>query len=274
MTSVKYPSQSSEPIFRNLAEFWAAATIEGPAAKVEPLASKGEPSPPVGERPAPTAESETEASPAPFRLVRPGLVEAAVREPLWFCPPSLVAHRGSLEFARDSELERESLGLFLYKALLGERSCFALAGGEGELYLGRGQERVFLLYLAEETLWVQGYSILAFQRILNHRVQLMGQVGGLVAGGLYAVRLEGRGWVALSVSGEVAALRSTPAKPLRAVPIHLLAWSQALEPHLQTEHSLFNMVVKGCGDGAQFTFQGEGWVALHGEENYMYPQVR
>jgi uncharacterized protein (AIM24 family) len=93
-------------------------------------------------------------------------------------------------------------------------------------------------------------------------MQLVGHGVGLAAGGLAAVRLSGHGLFAVATHGQPLALPVTPDAPVNTDPHATLAWSDSLEPVLQTDLSWRSMVGHGGQEAFQMHFAGEGFVVV------------
>ena len=213
-------------------------------------------------------------SACPFRLLNESMMQAEVDGLIWLRPVAIAAHQGQLKFARDPELLNESLSLFLYKAFTGETSVFAVAQGQGRVYLANGVHRIFFVYLYNEVLNLQGTAVLAFEDSLEHKVQMIGNAAGLAVGGMYSLRLEGHGWVAFCSCGWPVALPCSTEDPLTCLPIKALAWSGRAELKVQADVSRMNLMNRGVADIMQIMFTGGGFVAIHGDEEYMYPKMK
>lgn len=210
----------------------------------------------------------------PFRLLSESMMQVEVDGLIWLRPVNLAAHCGHIKFARDPELLNESLSLFLYKAFTGETSVFAVAQGCGKVYLSNAAHRIFFVYLDNEVINLQGTAVLAFEDSLEHKVQMIGNAAGLAVGGMYSLRLEGRGWVAFSSCGCPLTLPCSTVEPLTCLPIKALAWSGRAELKVQADVSRMNLMNRGVADIMQIVFSGGGFVAIHGDEEYMYPKMK
>ncbi|MGM9999587.1 MAG: AIM24 family protein [Candidatus Bruticola sp.] len=210
----------------------------------------------------------------PFRLVSSSMMEAEVDGLVWLRLTDVAAHRGSVRFARDPELLNESLSLFLYKAFTGETSVFGVAQGQGKIYLANGAHKIFFVYLDDEVINLQGITVLAFEDTLEHKVQMIGNVAGIIAGGMYSLRLEGRGWVAFSSCSYPVTLPCSNEDPLTCMPIKALAWSGCADLKVSTEASRLNLMNRGVADAVQVIFTNNGFVTIHSDEDYMYTRIK
>lgn len=210
----------------------------------------------------------------PFEVVSPGMLLVKCRGIMWLRPAAVAASRGNLRFARDPGLLTEGLCTFLYKAFTGETSFLGVAKGEGEIFLSNSGHKVMLVHLDDETINIQGYSVLAFEDTLNYSVHMMGNVAGIMAGGLYSLRLEGTGWAAFSSCGAPCTTVCSPEAPLSCMPIKALAWSSGCRPEVQTDVTRINLMGRGFTDMMRMVFSSDGYVTLHGDEEYMYPRLK
>lgn len=98
----------------------------------------------------------------------------------------------------------------------------------------------------------------------------MRRIAGMVAGGLFNIRLSGTGMVAITTHYEPLALGVRPDMPVFADPNATVAWSGSLEPEIVTKFTLGTFLGRGSGEAIQLKFQGEGWVVLQPyEEVYL-----
>ncbi|MGM9991691.1 MAG: AIM24 family protein [Candidatus Bruticola sp.] len=210
----------------------------------------------------------------PFKLLSRSMMEAEVNGLMWLRLIDIAAHRGSIQFARDPELLNESLSLFLYKAFTGETSVFGVARGQGRIYLANGSHQIFFVYLDNEVINLQGLTVLAFEDTLEHKVQMIGNAAGIIAGGMYSLRLEGRGWAAFSSCGYPVTLPCSNEEPLTCMPIKALAWSGCVDLKVGTELNRLNLMNRGIADAVQVVFTNNGFVAIHSDEDYMYTKIK
>ena len=101
----------------------------------------------------------------------------------------------------------------------------------------------------------------------------MRKVAGMMAGGLFNVRCEGTGLVAITTHYEPLTLRVTPGNPVITDPNATVAWSGNLEPQFQTDISFKTFIGRGSGESIQMRFEGDGFVIVQPfEEVYMQTQ--
>ena len=120
-----------------------------------------------------------------------------------------------------------------------------------------------------EAIYVNGNDILAFEDGVRWDIKMMRKVAGMMAGGLFNVRLEGPGMIALTTHYDPLTLRVTPGHPVVTDPNATVAWSGTLEPNFRTDISLKTFFGRGSGESFQMEFNGDGFVVIQPyEESY------
>lgn len=204
-----------------------------------------------------------------FELETPRTLEVNLNGEVWAKAGSMVAYTGSIKFERERLLE-QGLGTMFKKAFTGEGASLMKASGDGKLYLADNGKRVLILQLQGEAIVVNGNDLLAFQPSIRHDIKMMKKVAGMLAGGLFNVRCEGTGLVAITAHYEPLTLRVTPGQPVITDPNATVAWSGNLEPVIQTDLSFRTFVGRGSGESIQMRFEGDGFVIVQPyEEVYM-----
>lgn len=196
-----------------------------------------------------------------FELEGPRMLEVNLAGRVWMKMGAMVAYRGAITFTREGALEH-GLGNLLKKAVTGEGLTLTKAEGNGQLYLADGAKRITVLQLEGEGLCVNGNDILAFEPTLTHEIVLLRKVAALMAGGLFNVRFQGKGLVALTTQGEPLTLAVTPDSPVMTDPNATVAWSANLQPEFRTDVSLKTFLGRGSGESLQMVFRGQGFVVI------------
>lgn len=184
---------------------------------------------------------------------------------VWIKRGSVIAYNGALRFHLDPVFQPDAVRLLtgpLRGAILREAVPIARAVGTGRLYVSLDGRFSTLIRLSNETIFVASTNLLAFESTLEHQIQTVGSVG-LLAGGLFVVRLSGTGFVALSSSGTPLPLRVTERDPLSTDPTATVAWSAGLWPELKTDLGMGSLVAHGGGEPIQMCFRGQGQVFVH-----------
>ena len=98
-------------------------------------------------------------------------------------------------------------------------------------------------------------------------------LAGILGGGLFNMRFEGRGMPAISTHFDPLALEVKPGQPVFTDPNATVAWSASLEPSLHTDLSLKTFLGRGSGESIQLKFEGTGFVVVQPkEETYLETQ--
>lgn len=207
------------------------------------------------------ASSQRDASAEAFELENPHLLEVRVSGTAWAKAGSMVAYTGGVRFRREGVLA-QGMGNLLKKAVSGEGTQLMKMEGQGRVWLADGGKRVNLLRLQDEEIFVNGNDVLAFEDGIESRITLMRRVAGMMAGGLFNIRLSGRGLVAFGSHYEPLALKVSPRRPVYTDPNATVAWSAGLEPDIVADITLGTLIGRTSGEALQMKFSGSGWVVV------------
>jgi uncharacterized protein (AIM24 family) len=181
----------------------------------------------------------------------------------------MVAYLGQIKFEREGVFE-QGLGNFFKKALTGEGAKLTKATGAGKLYLADSGKKVTILNLNNEAFCFNGNDVLAFEQSLKFDIRMLKKVAAMLSGGLFNVRLEGSGMLAITTHYDPLTLRVTPGQPVYTDPNATIAWSGNLTPEFKTDVSLKTFIGRGSGESMQMMFNGDGFVVVQPyEEVYM-----
>jgi uncharacterized protein (AIM24 family) len=180
---------------------------------------------------------------------------------IWTKTGSMVAYLGQIRFTREGMLEH-GLGTMLKKAFTGEGARLTKAEGAGKLYLADQGKKVTILRLENEAIFVNGNDVLAFEPSLRFNITMMRKIAAMVSGGLFNVRFEGGGMLAITTHYDPITLRVSPGKPVFTDPNATIAWSGSLTPEFKTDVSLKTFFGRGSGESFQMMFNGDGFVVV------------
>ncbi|BDH61796.1 hypothetical protein MTP04_19260 [Lysinibacillus sp. PLM2] len=204
-----------------------------------------------------------------FELETPHMLEVNLNGQVWAKAGSMIAYNGNIKFEREGFFE-QGLGSMFKKAISGEGTSLMKANGQGKLYLADEGKRVIILELQNESISVNGNDLLAFTPSIRHEIKMMRKVTGMLAGGLFNIRCQGSGLVAITTHHEALTLRVTPGNPVITDPNATVAWSGNLEPQFQSDVSFKTFIGRGSGESIQMRFEGNGFVIVQPyEEVYM-----
>lgn len=204
-----------------------------------------------------------------FELENERLLEINLNGLTWTKTGSMVAYLGQIKFTREGVLEH-GVGKFLKKALTGEGARLTKAEGAGKLYLADKGKKITVLQLAGESLFVNGNDVLAFEPTLKWDIKMMRKVTAMVAGGLFNVRFDGSGMLAITTHYDPVTLRVQPGRPVFTDPNATIAWSGTLTPEFKTDISLKTFFGRGSGESVQMMFNGDGFVVIQPYEEVSF----
>jgi uncharacterized protein (AIM24 family) len=197
-----------------------------------------------------------------FELESKAMLEVHVNGRTWAKLGSMVAYRGDLKFVREGALEG-GLGKLVTKMVSGEQAPLVKIEGRGLAYLADQKKNISIIRLGPgDAISVNGNDLLAFEGTVSHQITMHRRVAGMLAGGLFSVRLTGPGMIAIMTHGDPLTLRVSPQDPVTTDPNATVAWSAHLEPHIKTDISFRTLLGRGGGEAFQMQFVGEGFVVV------------
>lgn len=205
-----------------------------------------------------------------FELEGPRMLEVHVKGRVWAKLGSMVAYRGGLKFVREGALEG-GVGKFFKKMFTGEAAPLVKIEGQGIAYLADEAKNITILRLAGETINVNGNDLLAFEDTVTYDITMHQKIAGMMAGGLFSLRLTGTGMVALITQGEPLTLRCSANDPITTDPNATVAWSGNLSPEMKTDISFRTLLGRGGGEAFQMQFRGDGFVVVQPYEEKPVP---
>lgn len=197
----------------------------------------------------------------PFELENPYLLEVNLDGRVWSKLGSMIGYVGGVKFTREGMLEH-GVGRMMRKMMTGEGARLMKMEGNGRVYLADKGKKVQVLRLENDTIFVNGNDLLAFEEQVEWDITMMKRIAGMMAGGLFNVRLSGTGMVAITTHYDPLALRVKPGAPVFTDPNATVAWSGSLSPDIQTDISVKTLLGRGSGESFQMKFEGDGWVVL------------
>lgn len=204
-----------------------------------------------------------------FELENPRFLEVNLDGEIWMKMGAMVAYNGQVKFTRESMLS-QGFGNLLKKAVSGEGTRLTKAEGVGAVYLADSGKKIIILKLDNEAIVVNGNDVLAFETQIKCDIKMMKKMVAMVAGGLFNVRLEGSGLVAITTHYDPITLHVSPDNPVITDPNATVAWSGNLEPTFRKDVSFKTFLGRGSGESIQMEFKGEGFVVVQPfEEVYM-----
>jgi uncharacterized protein (AIM24 family) len=207
------------------------------------------------------ATAQDEEARRTFELENPHLLELNLSGRVWAKLGSMIAYTGSVKFTREGMLEH-GVGKMLKRAVSGEGTALMKVEGRGRVYLADRGKRVQLLRLDGDTVFVNGNDLLAMEDTLEWDITMMNRVSSMLAGGLFNIRVTGKGTLAISSHYTPLTLKVKPGQPVLTDPNATIAWSGGLTPEIVTDISVKTFFGRGSGESIQLKFDGDGWVVL------------
>lgn len=196
-----------------------------------------------------------------FEMENEYLLDVNLNGRVWAKKGAMVAYTGDVHFEREGTLEH-GLGKFVKKAMTGEVSTMMKVDGEGHVYMADRGKKIIILNLLNDKIYVNGNDVLAFEDTVDWDIKMMTRGSSMMAGGLFNIRLEGTGMVAITTHFTPLTLRVTPENPVMTDPQATVAWSGGLTPDLKTNIDFKTLIGKDSGETFQMKFRGEGFVII------------
>ena len=207
-----------------------------------------------------------------FELEGDRTLEINLDGSVWTKMGSMIAYRGDVKFTREGVLEGGA-GKFLKKFVSGEGTRLTKAVGKGAVYLADSGKKITILDLQGDSIFVNGNDILAFQDGIVWDIKMMRKVTAMMSGGLFNIKLEGKGMIAITTHYDPLTLTVSPNNPVITDPNATVAWSGSLIPEFKTDVSFKTFVGRGSGESIQMVFKGKGFVVVQPyEEIYFQTQ--
>ncbi|MEB3318139.1 MAG: AIM24 family protein [Cyanobacteriota bacterium] len=218
-----------------------------------------------------TAQQEAKAE--PFELENPYLLEVNLDGRIWSKAGAMVAYLGAVSFSREGLFEH-GVGKLLKRMVTGEGTALMKAEGKGRIYLADRGKKIRILQLRNEIITVNGNDLLAMQDGLDWDIKILRRVAGMLAGGLFNMRLSGTGSLAITTHGDPLTLRVHPGQPVFTDPNATVAWSGSLAPEVVCNVTLRTLIGRGSCEAIQLRFEGYGWVVLQPFEEVYFQSSR
>ncbi|KAF5079942.1 Mitochondrial biogenesis AIM24 [anaerobic digester metagenome] len=196
-----------------------------------------------------------------FELENNYLLDVKLNGRVWAKKGAMIAYTGDVNFKREGSLEH-GLGKFVKKAVTGEATTMMKVDGHGHVYMADNGKNVTILNLQNERIYVNGNDVLAFEDGIEWDIKIMSHGSSMMSGGLFNIKLEGTGMVAITTHYTPMTLEVKPGQPVMTDPNATVAWSGGLSPSLKTNIDFKTLIGKDSGETYQMKFEGEGFVIL------------
>ncbi|MDP9381833.1 MAG: AIM24 family protein [Chloroflexota bacterium] len=207
-----------------------------------------------------------------WQLENPKALEINLsNETVYLKAGSMIGYYGNIRF--ESTTGGGGLNRLIKRAMTGEAASLMRAQGSGTLYVADAGKEVSLVTLNNETIFLNGSDMLAYQDGLDWDI-VMTRGAGMAAGGLFSLKLSGSGLVAFTTHGRPLVLGVRPDQPLLTDPNATVAWSGNLQPGYRTDVNWKTLIGRSSGETYQLEFRGEGFVVLQPYEEIVLPTNR
>jgi len=196
-----------------------------------------------------------------FEIEKDRLLKINLDGQAWAKIGTMVAYYGNIKFVREGIFEH-GIGKFFKKAVTGESMKLMKIQGKGSIYLADSGKKISILNLKDDSIFVNSNDILAFEDKIQWDIKFMKKVTAMLSGGLFNVKLEGNGMIAITTYYDPLTLKVTPETPIITDPNATVAWSATLSPDLKTDISFKTFLGRGSGESIQMKFEGEGFVII------------
>ncbi|MBB6430887.1 AIM24 family protein [Algisphaera agarilytica] len=196
-----------------------------------------------------------------FELESERILDINLDGEVWIKTGAMIAYTGAVKFVREKLLD-QGIGNLLKKAVTGDGARLTKATGQGSVFCADIGKKITILQLQGESIFVNGNDLLAFETSLQYDIKMMKKVGAMLAGGLFNVRLEGHGLVAVTSHYDPLTLPVVPGQPITTDPNATVMWSGTLSPSLKTDLQLKTFLGRGSGESVQMQFEGDGFVVV------------
>ncbi|MDX3077715.1 AIM24 family protein [Streptomyces sp. NPDC088354] len=177
---------------------------------------------------------------------------------------SMVAYEGFVQYEPNPPAVRQMASQWL----TGEGAPLMKCTGDGLLYLADYGADVVCLYLANESLSVNGTNLLAFDAHLQWGVERVKGLAKFAGQGLFNVGVSGTGWVAITSRGTPVVVDCGRGEDETYVdPDALVAWSSGLKTKSKRSFKASSLIGRGSGEAFQIGFSGQGFVVVQPSED-------
>lgn len=201
----------------------------------------------------------------PFVLQNKKLLKISMQYgPVWALTGSMVAYQGDVHFENTGS---GGLDKLLKSKLTGEGVNMMRCTGQGELFVANDATEVQLMYLENDSISVNGASVLAFSGSIEWDIHRIASRGGMTAGGMFNVVLRGTGYVAITTHGDPVAFEVSGA-PTFADAQAVVMWTAGVQMDIKIDSGgLKSLVRGGTGEMLQMAFSGQGYVLVQPAES-------
>ncbi len=189
-------------------------------------------------------------------------VVVSQESPLYAVKGSMVAYQGDVRF--DHKSGGGGFAGMVKRAVSSDNAPLMTVSGNAEVFLASIAADVHIIYLENDSVCVNGRSLLAFEHTLSYDLR-MNKGAGFVSGGLWSTFIEGTGRVAVTTEG-APLLLETGRVPTFTDTDATVAWAGHLAPGVRSSANMSSLFRGGTGELFQYSFDQPGWVLVQPSE--------
>ena len=201
-----------------------------------------------------------------FRVNTDRLLEVSLQnEKVLAIAGAMVAYTGTIKFEK-SLLGGEGLFGALKRKVTNEGMSLMQTSGAGTVYFAHNATEITAIALAQEKLFIESSSLLAYDAGLKTNATFAGLRGATSGQGLFTTTVEGSGNLAVISRGNLIALEVSPAHPLFVDPDAFIGYQGDIRQEFVFDVNWRTMVGQASGESYQFKFTGQGVVYIQPAE--------
>ena len=201
-----------------------------------------------------------------FRINTDRLLEVDLQnEKVMAIAGAMVAYTGSIKFEK-SILGGEGIFGALKRKVTNEGMSLMQTIGTGTVYYAHNAAEIAVIPLAQEKLFIESSSLLAYDSSLKTSTAFAGLRGATSGQGLFTTTVEGNGNIAVISRGNLITLEVAPNYPLFVDPDAFIGYKGNVQQEFVFDVNWRTMVGQASGESYQFKFTGQGVVYIQPAE--------
>ena len=178
---------------------------------------------------------------------------------------AMVAYTGTMKFEK-SLLGGEGIFGALKRKVTNEGMSLMQTTGNGTVYFAHNAAEISIIPLAQEKLFIESSSLLAYDAGLKTSTSFAGLRGAASGQGLFTTTVEGNGNLAVISRGNLITLEVDPNYPLFVDPDAFIGYKGNIQQEFVFDVNWRTMVGQTSGESYQFKFTGQGVVYIQPAE--------
>lgn len=201
-----------------------------------------------------------------FRINTDRLLEVHLQnEKVLALAGAMVGYTGSMKFEK-SLLAGEGFFGALKRKVTNEGIALMETSGTGTVFFAHNAAEVSVIPLAQEKLFIESSSLLAYDVSLKTNTTFAGLRGATSGQGLFTTTIEGSGNLAVFSRGNLITLEVDPKYPLFVDPDAFIGYKGNITQEFVFDVNWRNLIGEASGESYQFKFSGQGVVYIQPAE--------